>query len=72
MWRNWVNGILGLWITLLAFIGIPFNAKAILMIITGLAIAFLSFWKGASDKVRKEISTPVEKQEVKTEDEEII
>jgi len=72
MWKDWINGILGLWVVLLAFIGIPFNAKAILMIITGLAIAFLSFWKGASDKVKKEISTPVESQEINTEDGEIV
>jgi len=72
MWKDWVNGILGLWVVLLAFIGIPFNVKAILMIATGLAIAFLSFWKGASDKVKREISTPVESQEVNTEDGEIV
>jgi positive regulator of sigma E activity len=42
MWQHWVNGILGLWIILMAFSGLSGNK--ILLIITGLIIAILSFW----------------------------
>jgi len=61
MWRDWINGILGIWIVFLAFLGLPFNARAILMIITGLLIAFLSFWKGASFAADRRVSKEKEK-----------
>ncbi len=69
MWKDWINGILGIWIVVLAFLGLPFSARAILMIITGLLIAFLSFWEGASraadsrvSKAREKLSASIEER----------
>lgn len=54
MWQNWVNGILGLWVILTAFLGFPANVGRILLIITGLVIAVLSFWSAATCPKSKE------------------
>lgn len=72
MWKDWINGILGIWIVFLAFLGLPFNTRVILMIITGLLIAFLSFWKGASCAADKRVSKEKEKLSVPTEERERI
>lgn len=59
MWRNWFIGILGLWILVLAFLGFPPSVKRILMIVTGIAISAISFWRGVSetiiDSIRKNL-----------------
>ena len=72
MWKDWINGILGIFIVILAFLGFPSSIKAVLMIAIGLIIAFLSFWKGASARVKKEISASFEEREPKNENEENI
>ena len=48
MWQNWVNGILGLWIILMGFLGLSASLSRILLIISGLVIAILSFWAASS------------------------
>lgn len=55
MWRNWLIGILGLWVIALAFFGFPQPAQRALMIITGIAVAFVSFWRGIRESVAKSI-----------------
>ncbi len=45
MWQDWVNGILGLWVILLPFIGMTDQTT---LIITGIVIAVLGFWAAAS------------------------
>lgn len=44
MWQQWVNGILGLWVLLLPFIGLTDTTT---LVVTGIVIAVLGFW-GAS------------------------
>ena len=48
MWQNWVNGILGLWVILMAFLGFSASMSRILLIISGLVIAVLGFWAASS------------------------
>ncbi|NOY35829.1 MAG: hypothetical protein GXP44_02835 [bacterium] len=66
MWRDWINGILGVWLIVLGFLGFPASVKAILVIATGIIIAFLSFWKGVSARARKEVAASSEESEAKT------
>lgn len=48
MWQQWVNGILGLWILLSAFL--PFQDRTVMwnLIIVGLAVTVLGFWSATS------------------------
>ena len=48
MWQNWVNGILGLWLILMGFLGLPASFSRVLLIITGIIVAILGFWAGSS------------------------
>ncbi len=48
MWQQWVNGILGLWVIIIPFVGLGSNSK-IVLIVTGVIIAILGFW-GALQK----------------------
>lgn len=50
MWQNWINGILGLWLILIVFLGFSSTLTRILLIISGLAIAVFGFWAGAVSK----------------------
>jgi len=43
MWQNIVNGILGLWIVALAFLGFSESLHRFLLIITGIFIALIAF-----------------------------
>jgi hypothetical protein len=45
MWQDWVNGILGLWVILLPFIGMTDMTT---LVITGIVIAVLGFWAASS------------------------
>lgn len=49
MWRNWINGILGLWIILMPFLGFPPGAHRTLMILSGLVVAILAFWSAMGE-----------------------
>ena len=39
----WVNGILGVWLVILAYLGLPSSTENIILIVSGLIIAFISF-----------------------------
>jgi hypothetical protein len=43
MWKNWVNGILGVWLIISAFIGMGATGMAANLIIVGVIVAILSF-----------------------------
>ncbi len=47
MWQQWINGILGLWTLVLAFMGLAGSTLTWTLAITGAVIAILGFW-GAS------------------------
>jgi hypothetical protein len=44
-WKDSFLGFLGLWLIVLVILGVPSLAQKILVIITGLVIAFVSFRK---------------------------
>jgi hypothetical protein len=48
-WSEWVNGILGLWMLLASYLYVPSGTGRVVMFITGLAVAVLGFWGGASE-----------------------
>ena len=48
-WSEWVNGIMGLWVMLASYMYIPSGGDRVLMLITGLAVAVLGFWGGATE-----------------------
>lgn len=43
MWQNKFNGILGIWIIILAFIDFSDSARVFLLVITGVLAVFASF-----------------------------
>jgi uncharacterized membrane protein len=43
MWKNWVNGILGLWLIVSTFFGMSTNGMAVNLVIVGIVVAVLSF-----------------------------
>jgi predicted membrane-bound spermidine synthase len=45
-WTHWVNGLLGIWVVALAFIGFTGAALTWTMVITGIVIAVLGFMMG--------------------------
>ena len=49
MWQNWVNGVLGLWIILMPFLGLDPSLHKYLMIATGLVVAVLAFWTAMAE-----------------------
>jgi VIT1/CCC1 family predicted Fe2+/Mn2+ transporter len=51
MWQQWTNGILGLWIILLAFLNLSGTALVWTLAISGIAIAILGFWGGSLEQV---------------------
>ncbi|TSD02093.1 MAG: hypothetical protein Athens071424_189 [Parcubacteria group bacterium Athens0714_24] len=46
-------GILGVWLVVLAFLGLPSTVQRILIIMTGLFIAVFCFWKAVSEKIER-------------------
>ncbi|MEK7599021.1 MAG: hypothetical protein AAB474_01020 [Patescibacteria group bacterium] len=44
MWQDWVNGIVGVWIILMPFLGFDPGLHQTLMIISGIVVAVLGFW----------------------------
>lgn len=53
--RSWINGILGVWLIVLAFLGLPSNIKSIFIMITGVVLALGFFSKGAGSVVSKAV-----------------
>ena len=56
-------GILGILLVILALLGFPSSIQRIFMILGGVAIAFISFWKIISRSVSKIAEKPVEPKE---------
>ena len=48
-WSEWLNGILGLWVMLASYMYVPSGGGRVLMLITGLVVAVLGFWGGATE-----------------------
>ena len=46
-WQDWTNGVLGLWIILLPFLGFGVDLQRMLLIISGIVIAVLAFWSAS-------------------------
>jgi hypothetical protein len=44
MWQQWVNGILGLWVIVVAFLGFTGATLMWTLAITGIVVAILGFW----------------------------
>lgn len=44
MWQQWINALLGLWVIVLALLGLAGDTMAWTLAITGLAIAALGAW----------------------------
>lgn len=55
MWKNWFLGFVGLWLVLLGFSGFPAKTLKILVIISGLAVAFFSFKSVSRHKVNESV-----------------
>lgn len=53
----WVNGILGVWLVILAYLGLPSSAKNVILIISGLVVAFLSFREIIRRKITHNLET---------------
>jgi hypothetical protein len=48
-WSEWINGILGLWVIWASYMYVASGTGRVLMIITGLIVAVLGFWGGATE-----------------------
>jgi hypothetical protein len=48
MWQQWLNGVLGLWIIALPFLGLDAQTALWTMVVTGVVVAALGFW-GATE-----------------------
>ncbi len=71
MSREKINGILGIWVVLLAFLGFSDSLKRFLMVITGITIAFVAFYSKSLIKPTKDLMKDSEKleEEIKTYEE---
>ena len=43
MWKNWINGILGLWLIISPFVGMTLAGMTTNLVIVGIVVAVLSF-----------------------------
>ncbi|MEK7647099.1 MAG: hypothetical protein AAB378_01830 [Patescibacteria group bacterium] len=50
MWKNWVNGVLGLFVILVPFINFSLAVERTVLILLGIIIAVLGFWGIAGEK----------------------
>jgi hypothetical protein len=48
MWTQWINGILGLWIIVASWTYMASGTGRTLLIVTGIVIAILGFFGGAT------------------------
>ncbi|MES2995058.1 MAG: hypothetical protein V4681_03440 [Patescibacteria group bacterium] len=44
MWQQWLTGLLGLWLVLLAFLGFSGDSLTWSLMITGFLVTALGFW----------------------------
>lgn len=50
MWKNWANGVLGLFVILVPFINFSLAVERTVLIFLGIAIAVLGFWGTYGEK----------------------
>lgn len=50
MWQAWLNGIIGLWLILSAFLGFGDVAKTWNLVICGILVAVFGFWLAGTKK----------------------
>ena len=50
MWKHWTNGVLGLWVIIMPYLGFTATAHKTLMVVSGIAIAVLSFWAASESR----------------------
>lgn len=55
MWKNWFLGFVGLWLIALGFSGFPSQILKILIIISGVAVALVSFKNVSRHKVAESV-----------------
>ena len=48
MWQDWLNGILGIWVIVIAFLGFTGSTLTWVLVVSGIVIAVLGFWAAAS------------------------
>ena len=53
MWKHWVNGILGLLIVLLPYLGLTSIIEKFVLVVTRVIIAILAFWSLSEGKMAK-------------------
>jgi uncharacterized membrane protein len=44
MWQQWVNGILGIWLIIVPYLGFSTSTETTVIVITGIVVAILGFW----------------------------
>lgn len=44
MWQHWINALLGLWVVVIAFLGLGGTTLMWTLVITGVVIAVLALW----------------------------
>lgn len=44
MWKNWLNGILGIWVVIIPFLNFSLAWQRTVLIFSGFIIAILGFW----------------------------
>ena len=70
MWRQKINGVLGIWIIVLAFLGFSESLKRVLFILTGVLIAVFAFKGKQFVKPTEELKKEAEEEEIKKTEEE--
>jgi hypothetical protein len=48
MWQDWLNGILGIWVIVIAFLGLTGSSLEWTLVVTGVVVAVLGFWAAGS------------------------
>lgn len=71
MWKNWFLILIGVWLVLLGFSGFPAKTLKILIIISGLAVAFFSFKNVSRHKVDESVKHLPDEEERMAEEQEI-
>lgn len=71
MWKNWFLSLIGLWLVLLGFSGFPSSTLKILIIISGLAVAFLALKNVFRHKVNESVKHLSDQEENMPEEQEI-
>lgn len=59
MWRNWLVGLLGLWVILVPFLGFSSGANTVVLVITGIVVAVFGFWAASGERGSKPSTPPM-------------